>query len=115
MVLGKTKKLIPLRKMANVPTNIVPIPKGYIIDSMYSQKTVNGKDLSLSSAKVANFIYSRYEPYITDSKQLVIAAITIMASKITKEEQIDLSGIDDISSILRIERDICRKLNFILC
>jgi serine/threonine protein kinase len=119
---GNILKLTPLKlsdknlKIKSGP-RIVPAPDNIVIEHKYSQAITNDLTKKYSASyhvlKIANDLYSRYSKYIVDDPETVILAIIIMASKIVNEE-LSIKHIDNFIEICRIERDVCRKLNFVL-
>lgn len=104
-VSGFTLKVSPLIAIgSNRPHKLVARPKHLIIDKPQNP---------ITSASIAHNIFTRYEPYIKHDKQLVIATISMMAMKLMREKEIEIDS--NTNTIFRIERDICRKLNFVLC
>lgn len=113
---GTILKLSPL-KSKKTPPVLKPLPTNVVIDTFYSTNKMssNANAMTYNTARVANNLYCRYEPYMVDHKDLVIATIAMMAIKITMEdEEINLKKVEDISTLFRIERDVCRRLGFVL-
>lgn len=111
---GSIMKLSPIISHKKPPV-LKPLPSSIVIDTVYTTNKMSSTAMTYNTARVANNIYSRYEKYIVDDRDLVIVTIAMMAMKITSEdEEINLRKVEDISTLYRIERDICRRLGFIL-
>lgn len=111
---GTIMKLSPIRCLKK-PNILNPLPSNVVIDEFYTPNKMENITMTYNTARVANNLYSRYKPYIVDESDLVIITIAMMAIKITGEDkEVDLKKASDIKTLFRIERDVCRRLGFIL-